>query len=246
MNLKMLISVLFKALRDVLRPRILSVIILPFLGSFLIWGLVTWLSWEWILNLGFKLFNLGIMQRMVEMLSPYFVMTQDPLMAVTAAVFIVVVIFPAAIVTALLITSVILVPVLVGELRRTDFPSIIKKSNSMFAGSAKSISYSLKYFFCWVGSLPFWVAIPFGAIFIPFFLLAWFNSRLFTWEVMTEVATVEETKFFIDQNSRSLFVLGILTSVFYYIPFVNLAAPVISSATFARFCLTRINKPMAV
>ena len=235
----MLISVLLKSLRDVLRPKILAVMALPFLASFLIWSLVTWFAWDWILDLGFKFYSIGIMQRMIEMLSPYFLVTQDPLMSVTAAVFIVIVIFPAAIVTALLITSALLVPIIVDELRSADFPSIVKKSNSIFTGALTSFSYSIKYLIYWIGSLPFWVAIPFGALFIPFLLLAWFNSRLFAWEVMAEIATNEETKVFVKENSRSLFMLGLFTSFFYYIPLVNFFAPVISSAAFARYCLTR-------
>lgn len=216
---------------------------LPFVGSFVLWGLITWALWDWILGLGFNLYNLGIMQGLVKLLSPYFVLTQDLLVSVTAGVFILGVILPAALITALLITSVVLVPVLVSELRKTEFPDVLKKSNSIFTGTATSLSYSAKYIFSWIGSLPFWVAIPFGAVFIPFLLLAWFNSRLFTWEVMTEIATVEETKLFVQQNSKPLFLLGLLTSFLYYIPVLNFVAPVIVSAAFARFCLTRFKRP---
>jgi CysZ protein len=234
-----LVKFLFKAFFDILKPRVLSVIFLPFVGSFLLWGTVTYLSWDWIINLGFKFYHIGIMQRLVAMLSPYFVLTQNPLTFVTAAVFILVVIIPAAVVTALLITSVVLVPIIVDELRKTDFPKILKISNSMFTGTGTSISYSMKYFFSWIASLPFWVAIPFGAIVIPFLLLSWFNSRLFTWEIMTEFATKNQIKIFVKENSKPLFVLGLMTSCLYYVPFLNLIAPVISSAAFARFCLSR-------
>lgn len=237
--MKILIPVFLKAFKDILRPKILSVIILPFLGSFVIWGSITWLAWDWILNLGFKLYNLALIQRFIEILSPHFLISQDPLVAVTTGAFILVVILPAAIITALFITSVILVPILVGELRKTDFPDIAKKSNSIFTGTGVSISYSLKYLFAWVGSLPLWVAIPFGPILIPYVLLAWFNSRLFTWEIMTEIASPDEIRVFIKKNSRTLFFLGLLTSILYYIPILNFVAPVIVSAAFARFCLTR-------
>ena len=234
-----LIPILLSAFKDVLKPKILSVIALPFLGSFLIWGLITWAIWDWILSLGFKLYNIGIMQRLVQILSPYFILSEDPLVAVTASAFILVVILPAALITAMFITSVVLVPVLVSELRHTEFPLLVKKSNSIFTGTGTSISYSFKYIFTWIGSLPLWVAIPFGAVIIPYLLLAWFNSRLFTWEVMTEVASAEETRKFVKENSKNLFLLGLLTSILYYIPFLNLVAPVIVSAAFARYCLSR-------
>lgn len=240
--MKLLFPVLLKAFKDILKPKILSVIILPFLGSFLVWGLITWMMWDWILSLGFRLYKVGLMQRLVEILAPYFTLSQDPLVAVTAGAFIAVVILPAAFVTALMITSVVLVPILVNELRKTDFPTLIKKSNSMFAGTGVSISYSMKYFFSWIGSLPFWVMIPGGAIVIPYLLLSWFNSRLFTWEIMTEIANPEEIKIFVNENSKPLFLLGLMTSILYYIPVLNLVAPVIVSAAFARFCLTRFQE----
>lgn len=240
--MKLLVPILLRAFKDILKPRILSVIILPFLGSFLLWGLITWMMWDWILNLGFKLYNVGLMQKLVEILAPYFSLSQDPLVAVTAGAFIAVVILPAAFVTALMITSVVLVPILVSELRKTDFPTLIKKSNSIFAGTGVSISYSMKYFFSWIGSLPFWVIIPGGALFIPYLLLSWFNSRLFTWEIMTEIASPEEIKIFVNENSKSLFILGLMTSALYYIPVLNLVAPVIVSAAFARFCLTKFSE----
>lgn len=183
------------------------------------------------------------MQRLVQILSPYFALAADPLVGVTAGAFILVVIVPAALITALFITSVVLVPILVSELRKTDFPDLVKRSNSIFTGTGTSISYSLKYIFAWIGSLPFWVAIPFGAVFIPYLLLAWFNSRLFAWEVMTEIATKEETRAFVKKNSKPLFMLGLLTSFLYYIPVLNFVAPVIVSAAFARFCLSRF-KPV--
>lgn len=236
--MKLLLPIIISAFKDIFRPRILSIVIVPFLGSFIIWSLVTWALWDWILSLGFKLYNLGVMQRLVEILSPYFALTQDPLISVTAAAFIIVVIFPAAIITALLITSVVLVPILVNELRKTDFPTVLKKSNSMFTGTGTTLSYSLKYFFSWVASLPFWIAIPFGALIIPYVLLAWFNSRIFAWEVMIEIASPEETRIFVKKNTKHLFILGLLTSILYYIPIVNFVAPVIVSAVFARYCLT--------
>jgi CysZ protein len=240
MPMKTMLNILLNSLKDVIRPKILSVIFLPFFGSFFIWGLVTWASWDWILSLGFKLYNLAIMQRFVEMLSPFFAMTADPLAAVTAAVFIVVFILPAALITALFITSLVLVPLFVAELRRTEFPELLKTSNSIFTGTGTSLSYSLKYFLSWVASLPFWIAFPFGALFIPFILLAWFNSRLFAWEVMSEISTPNQAKIFIRQNSKRLFLIGILTAFLYYIPILNIVAPVITSAVFARFCLSRV------
>ena len=239
--MKSLIWIFLKSFKDILKRQIISVILLPFVGSFILWGFVTWARWDWIVSIGFKLYGMGIMQNLVEFLSPYFIMTPNPLVAVTAGAFIFAVILPAVLITAILITSIFLVPLIVSEIRHSDFPSVVKKSNSLFAGAGVALSYSAKYFISWIGLMPFWFFIPAGTIIIPYLLLSWFNSRLFTWEVMIELADPLDIKSFIEENSKSLFALSLLTSLIYYIPILNLIAPVISSAAFARFCLSKIN-----
>jgi hypothetical protein len=234
-----LIPILFRSLKDILMPKILRLLILPFVGSFMLWTLITWMIWDWIIRLGFQLYNFDPMQRLVEILSPYFVLSSDPIVAVTAGVFILVIIVPAAIITAMLIASSLIVPALVSELRKIEFTQINGKPNTLIYGLYISIIYSAEYILMWIGLVPFWIALPLGTIIIPYVLLSWFNSRLFAWEVMLEIATPEVSEKFIKQNSKNLFLLGLLTSIFYYIPFVNLFAPVISSAGFARYCLTR-------
>lgn len=240
--MKHVVDSFFAGLKDILRPRIVAVMLAPFFLSAVLWSFIVWLSWDWILDLGFRFYSSPIIQKFVSLLAPIFTLTEDPIAFVTVAAFIILVVFPAALITALFITSIFLVPTLVSEVRRTDYPHLTKKSNSIFTGTGTSIIYSIKYFVTWVVSLPLWVIIPGGALIIPFLLVAWFNSKLFGWEVMTEIADSGEIAGFISQNSRALFALGLLTSLIYYIPIVNFIAPVLTSAAFVRFCLKRYSK----
>lgn len=228
---------LLRALQDLVRPKIMAVMAVPFLGSFAIWSLVTWAFWDWITGLGYQFYQWPLIQKLVELLSPYFVLSDDPITAVIAGAFILILILPAALVTALFIASLILVPIIVKDLREREYPQLTPKNNSIFAGIGPSIGYSFKYFITWVVSLPLWVLIPAGALIIPFLLVAWFNSRLFAWEVMTEIASQQEIQPFLEKHSKDLFILGLITTLFYYIPIVNIIAPVITSAAYARFCL---------
>jgi CysZ protein len=237
--MKKLPALFWMSLLDILKPRILSLLLLPFFGSFAIWGLVTYLLWDWITGLGLSLYSWIWMQKLVEVLSPLVQFTENPIVAVVATVFILFVIFPAALITALFITSVVLVPALVSELRKKEFPTLVKKSTSIFTGTSVSLAYSIKYFASWIGSLPFWL-IPGGALIVPFLLIAWFNSRLLAWEVLTEVATGDEIKFFVKDYSKKLFILGLMTAPLYYIPVINILAPVVTSSLFARYCLTHL------
>lgn len=233
-------NLVWLSLLDILKPRILTYLLLPFLGSFIIWGFVTYLSWDWITGIGLGLFNSPWMQKFVEIISPLVQFTENPLVAVIATVFILLIIFPAALITALFITSVVLVPLLVNELRKNEFPTLIKKSTSIFTGTSVSLAYSVKYLASWIGSLPLWL-IPGGAIIVPFLLIAWFNSRLLTWEILTEVATADEINSFVQFHSKKLFLLGVATAPLYYIPVLNLVAPVLTSSIFARYCLMALS-----
>ncbi len=239
MNIGNLITLIIKSFVDVLKPRVLRLLAVPFLGSFLLWSLITWLSWGWITSLGLRLYDLSLMQRLVQLLEPYFTMTSNPLVAVTAGAIIFVVILPAALVTAILLASAILIPVFVSELRRSEFPNLKKASNSILSSLRHSLSYSVRYLFVWIGTLPFWISFPIAAIVIPYVLLSWFNSRVFSWEALMEISSGPEAKAFMKQNSRSLFWLGILTTPLYYIPLFNLLAPVFVSSIFTRYCVTQ-------
>lgn len=227
--------------KDILKPRIISVVVMPFVFSFLVWGLITYFAWGWISSLGLSLYNAVWMQSFLSWISDYFIVSSDPFIWITNLAITLGIILPLAFVTALLLTSIFLVPVIVDEIRKTDFPTLMKKSNSIFAGTSASLSLSAKYFFTWIGTLPLWLILPGGSVLVPYLLLSWFNSMLFTWEVMIEVSSKEETKLFIKNNKLELFGLGLLTSALYFVPFLNFIAPVLTAVCFSRFCLSRLN-----
>lgn len=227
---------------DLWNRKVILKLFLPFVLSFVFWSLVTWLGWEWILSLGFKLYNSTLMQGFVTVIAPYFTLTEDPLVAVTAAVFILAVILPSALITAIFVASLILVPIMVESLRSKEFAHLHKKSNSIFAGTGTSLVYSLKYAAMWIATLPLWLIVPGGAILVPFFLLSWFNSRLFAWESLIEVTDPVSARHFLINYTKPLFFLGILTSSLYLIPVLNILAPSLSAAAYARFCLTQIDE----
>lgn len=230
-------SILIESLKDLLRPRILAVMIVPFLGSFAIWFIITMLMWDWIMGLGIQFYSWTLVQKLVEMLSPLFVITEDPISSVIVAAFILVVILPAALITAMFITSLLLVPIMVKDLRQREYPQLKAHTNSIFTGVGTSLLYSFKYFVAWIVTLPLWLIIPGGAVIIPYLLISWLNSRLFPWEIMVEIADGKEIQPFVSRNSKPLLGWGLITGLIYYVPIVNLIAPVITTAVFARYCL---------
>lgn len=230
------------AFKDILRPKIIGFLLAPFVGSILIWGSLTYFLWGWLTGLGVTLFQTTLVQSVVGFLSSYLTISHDPFIFFTKFFFILAVILPLSLITALIITSIFLVPIVVEEIRKTDFPLLVKKSSSIFSGTTATLSISAKYLFSWIGTLPLWFLFPGANIIVPYLLLSWFNSRLFTWEVMVEISTDADTKKFIQNHSANLWILGLLTSILYFVPVLNFIAPVLTAAAFSRYCLANRSK----
>ncbi len=229
-------SLFLSALKDLFRPRVLLALFLPFVFSLGIWTLIAILSWDNINQLIASILQWSAIQSLMSIAPWLTSFLGGTIGFIIKTVFILAVVLPLMAITATILISIFLVPVLVSELRTNQFPNLKKHSSSIFSGTLTTIGFSIKYFFSWLGSVPLWF-IPFGAFIVPFLLLSWFNSRVFTFEVLTEVASKSEIQQFVESHSRTLFILGCLTSLVYWIPGLNLVAPLVASAVFSRYCI---------
>jgi CysZ protein len=246
MSKKNILFFILIAFKDIFRPKIVALMLLPFFISALFWGLITYFSWGFFTSLGFAFFESSLVQYFLDLMKNIITFDALPFVWITRLFFVGAVIIPLSLISALTITSILLVPVIVEEIRQNDFPTIIKKSQSLFKGSTTSLSLSAKYFFSWIGTLPLWIIIPGGSLIIPFLLLSWFNSRLFSWEILIELMTVNEAKDFVKIHSTNLWILGLITSVLYFIPVINIIAPVITAASFSRYALAETQKTQSL
>lgn len=234
-------SLIILALKDLARPKVILAIILPFVASILIWFGISFVVWGELTEFVVGLMNSNWIKQLITSFPSLQSFLELIFNFTVKFFFVFLIVLPLMSITATILVSIFLVPVLVAEIKKADFPALIKKSSSIFTGTATTLSYSIKYFLSWLGSIPLWF-IPFAAIVIPFLLMSWFNSRVFTFEVLTEVADTSDIKKFIEKNGRQLFFIGCMTSLLYWIPFVNLIAPLITSAVFSRFCITQFAK----
>lgn len=225
------------AFKDITKPRIITFLALPFITSIIFWGFLTYFFWDRLTSLGIAFFQLNFIQAAVHFFSDSITITDTLFILFTKLFFILSVVVPMTLISALLFTSIFLVPVIVEEIRKTDFPTFVKKPRHIFLGTMASLILSLKYILSWIVTIPLWIILPGGNVIVPFILLSWFNSRLFLREVMIEIASEEETKVFLKNEAKQIWMIGFLTSCFYMIPIVNFIAPVITAAVFSRYCL---------
>jgi hypothetical protein len=75
---------------------------------------------------------------------------------------------------------------------------------------------------------------------VPALNSAWLNQRLFRYDALAEHATPGEYGELVKREKLGLWGLGLTLAPLYYVPFVNLAAPVIAGLAFTHYCLSAL------
>jgi CysZ protein len=91
----------------------------------------------------------------------------------------------------------------------------------------------------WLVTLPLWLT-GIGAVVVPALNSAWLNQRLFRYDALSEHASREEFDEIVKRERWGLYGLGLTLAPLYYVPFVNLAAPVIAGLAFTHYCLSAL------
>jgi len=228
-------TALTRALRDLIHPRVLAVLFLPVIAAVAVWSFVAWAFWTpW----------LHWFAGWIDASAPgRWLVTHGAGWAITSlgALSWIALIIPAALVTALLITEFIAMPVIVSVAGRT-YPGLQKKGRQSLWPSITNAAAAISIFLLlWVVTLPLWLT-GIGAFVLPALNSAYLNQRLFRFDAMAEHASAEEYHALVSRNQGRLYVLGLLLALLYYVPLINLLAPVFSGLAFTHFCLSQLAK----
>ena len=219
-----------RALRDLMQPRILAILFLPMLGAILLWSVLAWFyghAWiEW-LRAAFDATAAG--QWLVTHGASW-------LVGSFSALFVIAVLLPAVLVSAIIITELVAMPVIVSVVARA-YPGLTKHGSGSVLGSIANTMTAVAVFaLLWVVTLPLWFT-GIGAVVLPALISAYLNQRLFRYEALSDHASREEYRDIVLRARGRLYALGLLLALLYYVPFVNLIAPVVSGLAFTHFCL---------
>lgn len=220
------------ALRDLAAPRMLAIVLIPPLAAILMWAALGWAfaddwarwaaAWlaspwlSWIANWG---------------LSSVFIWGSG-LLAFALML-------PIVLVTALLVAEIVAMPVVVPWVERR-FPGLERRKGGTIAGSVTNAVTTVVVFgVLWLVTLPLWFT-GVGVLVLPPVLSAYLNSRLFRYDALAEHASAEEYRAILARAKGRMFLLGLMLAVLYYVPLVNLAAPVLSALAFTHLCLAEL------
>ncbi len=229
-------DILRRAAADLFLPRVMTVMFLPMLAALLLWGgLFWWFGDAWKMEL-----HAWISQVTVpDWLSPA---VAGWIAGFAAYSLLILLLLPAVYVTALLITSLIFMPILVGVVARRGYPELERLQGGSFAGSvANSLFALVVYLFVWILTLPFWLLGPFGAG-VSVLLNAWLNQRLFVYDALSEHASATELAQLRRGGGWQLYLLAALLGLLHVVPVVNFLAPVYMGLAFTHYGLDRLDR----
>jgi uncharacterized protein involved in cysteine biosynthesis len=209
----------------------LAVMLIPPLAALAIWGLLAWslsddwARWvaDWIATSPWLAWvgNLGLASAFIW---------ASGLMAFAL-------LLPIMLITAVLVAEIVAMPIIVPWVGARRFPGLQQRKGGTIAGSAlNAVTAIVVFAVLWMVTLPLWFT-GIGAVVLAPVLSAYLNQRLFRYDALAEHASAEEYRVIFARAKSRMFLLGLLLAVCYYIPLLNLAAPILSALAFTHFCL---------
>jgi CysZ protein len=151
----------------------------------------------------------------------------------------------AVYVTALAITGIFAMPLMVSQVASTYFPQLERKRGGTNAGSvANTVVAIAAYCVAWVLTLPLWLIAPLALV-LPVLLAAFLNQRLFRYDALAEHASREEYPRVVAHARLNLYILGIIAGLLQFVPLLNLLSPVYIGLAFAHLCLAELEQARA-
>ncbi len=229
-----IVTALTRTARNLFEPRILVIVLLPMLGSIMLWTVLAWLFWDaWT----------GALTGMVSGTTVAGWLTQWSagwLIDSTAWLLVLAGIVPAIYITALVITEIIAMPFIVKFVGERYYAGLKREAGGTLIGSVLNAMIGISIFaVLWILTLPLWLT-GVGAVLAPVLTSAYLNQRMFRYDALAEHASAEEFVRITRASRGDLFLLGILLSLLLYVPLVNLLVPVLSGLAFTHFGLGRL------
>ena len=230
------INALAGAARSLVHPIILAILLIPMLVALAIWIGVGWAYWD--------TWTSAIQSAVVDHAPFTWAANWDlgRFASWVAAVVVLALLAPVVIATALLIATVFAMPVLVRHVARSDYPNLERGQGGTVIGSIWNALASIFVFaLLWIVTLPLWLLGPLAAL-LPLLLSAYLNQRLFRYDALSDHADTAEMRQIFEIARGRLFLLGLLTGVLYFIPPINLIAPIYAALAFIHLCLAELER----
>jgi CysZ protein len=233
--MKSVITAFFAALRDLRQPRVIAVIVLPVLASFIIWLTVAVWFWQsWVTVLGEAIGSTQFARWLADWGMQWLVNS----MGVVALVALMV---PALLITNMIITEIFAMPVMVKVVSERDYPALEKRNGGSVTGSVfNAITGIAIFLLIFVMTLPLWLLGPVGML-VSALNSAYLAQRMFRFDALSDHAGADEYRALVKNARGRLLLLGLLMAPLNFVPLLNLFAPVLNGLAFTHFCLRELS-----
>lgn len=234
--MKIILVALVEAFKTLFHPKMLSLVLWPMLAAMALWvgaAMVFWGSWVASLT--------GMIQKMSAeqwMAAGFLAIASHYLIAFMLAMLL----LPAIYVTALAITSVFAMPVMVDHVAAKYYPELERRKGGSTTGSVLNTALAIVVYCAgWMLCLPFWLLYPLAVV-LPVVLLAYLNQRLFRYDALAEHADKEEYARIIERSTGKLYLLGAVVGLLQFVPLLNLVLPIYAGLAFIHLCLAELKQ----
>jgi CysZ protein len=229
-----ILDALAQALKSLFSFRMIWLMVWPVLTSLIFWGVLAIVFWTPITDLFLQLLSYLHLETWLTGIKPAWVAAGIHALLVLLAF------VPLVMFSALLLTSIFAVPVMLKQVSQSHYPALERRHGGSIVGSlANAFIGTFVYVGLWIVTLPAWLLGPIAAI-IPFIAAGYLNQRLFRYDALSEHADSAELKKVIEDNKGQLWGLGIVLGLVQYVPILNFFAPVFTGLAFVHFCLAKL------
>ena len=225
------------ALADLFRPRMLAYVLVPVLGFLLLLGLASWLWWDeaqgsllrwvsgmaWVAHLQTQLAQHTEPMAWLRGLLATLIGLAVAMLLMSAVMLVLVLVVLAA---------VLLAPVVARDVARRRFPALARRGDVTFVRalgwSLRSLGQALLMLLV---SVPLWV-IPGVHLLVPPLVWGWLNSRVMSFDALSEFASRSELQQLLQAQRKALLTMGVLAALLGAAPAVVWASGVVFAALF--------------
>jgi uncharacterized protein involved in cysteine biosynthesis len=228
------ITAFIAALRDLREPRVLALALVPPFVAIAVWIALAWAfadDWaRWVAE--------GIAT------TPWLTWLRDwglsSILVWASGIAAFALLAPVMLIAAVLATELLAMPLIVPLVGGRHFPRLEQRRGGTVTGSVWNAATSIMLFAAlWLLSLPLWLT-GIGALVLPALVSALFNQRVFRYDALAEHASAGEYRAVVQAAGGRLYALGLALAALYYVPFVNLLAPIVSGLAFTHLCLAEL------
>lgn len=234
------IEILFRALADSFRPRMLMLTLISVAAAVVFWIVVLWLAVDPLVNLSMWALGWLGFDMAATAGSEFFLLGWLKALLVPLTVF--GFLWPIVATSAVLLAGLYVTPPVVTYLSQRDFPHVAKSGDS---GTVKGLWITIKatiiFIVLWIVTLPLWL-IPGMALILPIVLTAYLLQEVMRFDSMSEHATSKEIKILKKRDSSSAWLIALVCAFLSLIPPILLIMPVMSALAFTRFYMYQLEQ----